>query len=211
METALIVTGGEGPDSAPPFEYNMIVASDSGYDRAVRLGLTPSVILGDMDSTEMKDEIMKSGALVFPRDKDESDTELAVRLMAGKTYDLLGAGGGRTDHLLAVFALFDRYPPPRYWFTREDILISVNGVLKLRLRQECDVSVIPATGKTVRVTSQGLKWELLDFEISHSSLSLSNRATGDNVTIESSGDVFVRIPIRYLPILPDCVLSYIKR
>ena len=211
MGSVLIITGGEGPKTAPPFEYDEIIASDSGYDRAVRLGLKPSIILGDMDSTSFRDEITASGAIVYPRDKDESDTELAIGRSEGRMYDLLGGGGGRTDHLLAVLALFDRYPLPRFWFTGEDVLVSCSGELVLSLEKDMDVSIIPATGRTSRVTSSGLRWELDDYVISHSSVSLSNRAASGIVTVKSIGDVFVRLPIRTLPILPDCVLSYIKR
>ncbi|MGN0906619.1 MAG: thiamine diphosphokinase [Bullifex sp.] len=211
MESVLVITGGDGPDTLPPYEYDGIIASDSGYDRARLLGLRPTVILGDMDSTRFRDEVMNLGAAVFPRDKDESDTELAIRMTGGRTYDLMGGGGGRTDHLLAVFALFDRYPLPRYWFTGSDVLVSCNGQMTMRLEKGTDVSIIPATGKTSMVSSSGLRWELKDFAVNHSSLSLSNRSEKTEITVKSEGDVFIRIPARYLPIIDDCVLSYIKR
>ena len=35
----LVVTGGEGPRTRPPFRYSRIVACDSGYDTACSLGM----------------------------------------------------------------------------------------------------------------------------------------------------------------------------
>src|SRR6185295_13541308 len=64
-------------------EAALVVAADGGALKAEQIGLTPDVVVGDGDSldTEVAERLRLGGAevLVYAVDKDESDTELAVR------------------------------------------------------------------------------------------------------------------------------------
>jgi thiamine pyrophosphokinase len=56
-----------------------------------------------------------------PPDKGYTDTELAVSLLEEKGARriwLIGGGGGRLDHLLAIRSLFERDRCPERWITR---------------------------------------------------------------------------------------------
>jgi thiamine pyrophosphokinase len=85
-----------------------VLAADGGARHALALGLTPRKVVGDMD-TLTKDELerlrgMGAELLLFPAEKDESDTLLALRdaVECGYTnIEIWGALGGRFDHSAA--------------------------------------------------------------------------------------------------------------
>lgn len=118
---ALVVADGEVPDRAALDEgwpgwsdgVGIVVAADGGADRALRLGLTPDLVVGDMDSLPAGrlDALRARGTeiVLVPAEKDESDMELALlaALDRGATgIVVLGAfGGPRLDHALANVGL----------------------------------------------------------------------------------------------------------
>lgn len=89
-----------------------IVCADGGANIAARIGVTPHVILGDMDSVDpaLLTRLQAQGSLIkkFPRDKDKTDLELCLdySLEAGASKILLlSPFGGRLDHLLGNIML----------------------------------------------------------------------------------------------------------
>lgn len=91
----------------------LVIAADGGALKAARLGLKPSVVVGDGDSLEpdRAEELRRGGldVIVHPAQKDESDTELAVREALARGADnivIVGAfGGGRLEHSVANLLL----------------------------------------------------------------------------------------------------------
>ncbi|NPV09556.1 MAG: thiamine diphosphokinase [Anaerolineae bacterium] len=113
----LVVSGG---DCEPPHRLEewsrraeVVIAANGGAEHALRLGLTPSLVVGDLDSLSARvRERLEAAPVTFIRhrpDKDETDTELALRAALDGGCDevvLLCALGGRLDHTLAnVFLL----------------------------------------------------------------------------------------------------------
>jgi thiamine pyrophosphokinase len=89
-----------------------LVCADGGARHLDALGLTPHVIIGDMDSLspELLTCFEKRGSRVVrhPRDKRETDTQLALEYALQSKPDeirIFGALGGRIDHALANISL----------------------------------------------------------------------------------------------------------
>ena len=86
---------------APVGQEDFIIAADGGLVHTENLGLTPDLILGDFDSLGY----VPQGARVYPVEKDDTDSMLAVRLglEAGcRRFVLYGAlDGPRLDHTVA--------------------------------------------------------------------------------------------------------------
>jgi thiamine pyrophosphokinase len=106
------VRGGQAV-SAALAEPGLVIAADGGALKAAELGLTPAIVVGDGDSLapEAVENLRSAGSevIVHPVEKDESDTELAVReaLARGATQVvILGAlGGTRLEHGVANLLL----------------------------------------------------------------------------------------------------------
>jgi thiamine pyrophosphokinase len=183
----------------PPATDALVICADGGYRKAALLGLTPALVVGDGDSltAELLAELAARGVpvQVHPVDKDESDTELALREAIGRgarRIVVLGAlGGVRFDHALANVLLL-AMPELR----GVDVAL-VDGTTTVRLlaadasggegaamplaRAPGDlVSLLPLTARVDGVITDGLRYALRD-ETLHQGAArgLSNELTAD--------------------------------
>ena len=189
----LIVIGGTAPSSFrfDRRKYSSVTAADSGYDTACRLSIPVDSVVGDLDSTSMRAEIESLGFSACSHDKDESDAELAIRSGDG-AYDLVGGGEGRLDHTLSLFSTFLRCGYPSFWFTRCDTVVSLCGRVRIQAPAGTSLSFFSIDG-TRHVHSEGLVWELDDFPLSLSSVSLSNRMRSDSIVLDADGPFLMRM------------------
>lgn len=83
-----------------PQDY--VIAADGGYDYLLEIGLRADTILGDFDSVSAND--LPADSVRYPREKDDTDMMLAIRLGLEKGYRefaIYGGLGGRLDHTIA--------------------------------------------------------------------------------------------------------------
>ena len=102
MGSFLIFCAGEFDGPAEPIRpEDYLLAADGGYRHFEKLGREPDGIIGDFDSLGY----VPAGARVFPVEKDDTDSMLAVRQGLAMGYDrfvLYGAmDGPRLDHTIA--------------------------------------------------------------------------------------------------------------
>ena len=183
----IVFTGGE---SAPPSvikklcgeEGLFVVCADSGWEAAAREGVRVDRIVGDFDSLRIP---LPSSADVcrYPRAKDFTDTEAAFRaaLEAGcRSVVLLGGGGGRMDHWMALRSLF-KIERGETWRPES-------------VKAPAVVSVFALTA-TASVETGGFRWPLNGYPLNGFSFSLSNEITGDQAFLTVlSGTVAVTVP-----------------
>jgi thiamine pyrophosphokinase len=96
-------------------EDDFLIAVDGGSKHLQALNILPHLLIGDLDSISKKEIVKyrKSGIkiLEFPRDKDETDLELALgeAINQGLTDILIiGALGGRLDQTLGNLGLLQK-------------------------------------------------------------------------------------------------------
>ena len=80
---------------------DFFVFCDSGLKHMDRLGVRPSLIVGDFDSHE--NPHLEAETIVLPREKDDTDTVYGVKEALKRGFDtflLVGVVGGRLDHTL---------------------------------------------------------------------------------------------------------------
>lgn len=107
-EFCLIISG--APECYFPVSFtkaDFVIACDAGYIHAQRADIVPDVIIGDFDSYlgDLPDgvEIIRTKP-----EKDDTDTMMALKLAIRRGYRrimLVGALGGRIDHMLANISL----------------------------------------------------------------------------------------------------------
>jgi thiamine pyrophosphokinase len=113
-----IITGGELGDPAFLREQAAsdapaaLICADGGARHLKAAGMVPTLIVGDMDSLDRDAqesyETMGVRIIRHPREKNETDTELALReafAIAPAEVRIWGALGGRIDHTLANLSL----------------------------------------------------------------------------------------------------------
>ena len=93
-----------------PDKEDLVIAADSGFDNAVRLGVTPAVMVGDFDS--VREKKIPDGVEIYrvPAEKDLTDTQLAVEVALSRGMrDLVIIGGlsGRLDHTMSNLGLLE--------------------------------------------------------------------------------------------------------
>lgn len=204
MSKAIVFTGGGGPDALPGDligQGDYLVAADSGFDKALALGVSVDYVIGDFDSTQFLQEALRFEHEKHPSEKEHSDTYLAIEKALKHTtggYVLIGGGGYRLDHLLQTYSLFSHFGPPMLWLTRYETntLVSTSRRFEHLCKGET-VSLYPATlGGRAVVDAQELRWPLASYQMSFSSFSLSNACMTEHLEVHVEGDpIFVSFPV----------------
>lgn len=204
---ALVFTGGEAPE--PEFlaalapRFGLYVAADSGLASALKAGLRPDWVVGDMDSLgdlSLLDGFSPERVLRYPAAKDMTDTEIAMEVAferGARRVAIAGGGGGRLDHTLAMRALFERPRRPFEWYTGLETiyLVEAGGELRLNLGRGSLVSVFPLAGGASGMDSSGLVWPLAGLAWTAGGFGISNRCSEDYCSIKAGeGELLVIAP-----------------
>ena len=159
-------------------QSDITIAADGGTQHCRSLGLEPSVVIGDLDSITLEEQQAikdneKIQLIVYPRDKDQTDLELALQYAkkVGITdIFLIGLLGGRLDQTIANILLLTR----EEWC---DInMIILNGHETAHLMRENRsltiigkhgdiISLIPLSPNVSVIKTYGLRWQLTDAEM----------------------------------------------
>jgi thiamine pyrophosphokinase len=109
---------------------SFICAADSGLDVLISWGLEPDLVVGDMDSISDPAILDRyPGTMRYPADKDDTDTEIGIHELRARGYQrilLIGGGGGRLDHLLAIRALFEKPWGQDEWLTHRERVVRIS-------------------------------------------------------------------------------------
>jgi len=208
----ILFTGGYGPDMALAGRFldsgDFVIAADSGLVIAEKAGIVPDLIVGDMDSLDdasILSRYPEERIKIWPRDKDYTDTELALAALADRGINdiiLIGGSGGRIDHFLALRALFDRQYCPSLWLGDTSLVVAVGSGTPsstIRISGLCDadpVSVFAAGAGPHLASGSGFHWAVDRLAWEKGEFSLSNRAETGSVDFTApSGRFFLVAPL----------------
>lgn len=206
MTTAIVIAGGdEVPDAVLDDlpEDGWVVAADSGADHARRLGLTVDVIVGDLDSIDPATLLAFPSATVHdhPADKDATDLELALQLVAAdpdvSRVVVIGGSGGRLDHFLANAATVASPSLAHVdveWIAHPGRVTVVHDHARLHGSVGEQVSLIPIGGDVLGVRTTGLRWPLREETLLFgSSRGVSNELSKAVATVTVTGGVLLAV------------------
>jgi thiamine pyrophosphokinase len=181
---ALIVADGDVPSRSivdrllggDRDEDRLVIAADGGALKAEAIGMHPDVVVGDGDSLTPAaiGRLRREGVTVklHPADKDESDTELAVREALDRGADgfvVIGAFGGlRIEHtvanllLLCLPELAGRAVLADGASTVRLMGVAGEDQTEVRGAPGDFVSLLPLSEQVSGVTTSGLRYELTD-------------------------------------------------
>lgn len=188
-----------------------VIAADGGLRHLLPFDRRPDVLIGDLDSLPpgVDAEAMAAQTIRYPRDKDETDLELAL-LHAVTHYPdrevlILGGFGGRFDHMLANVLLL-AHPrllgrPIRFVDDRQSAwLLAADpppGATTLTGAPGDIVSLLPLGGPAHVLATTGLRWPLHDEVLAFGAArGVSNEMTAAVATVRLGAGVVLCIHVR---------------
>ncbi len=178
MKRAFIFANGrmENPPSIvrDVLPTDLIIAADGGTHHCRSLGIMPSAIIGDFDSLQPNEinEYKAAGVemIQFPSHKNETDLELALRLVLQKSVEqvfIIGALGARWDMTLANILLlaqpsFAGLQISLYDGSQELHLLHPGDEVDIAGHSGETLSLIPLCAEVHGITTHGLEYSLTD-------------------------------------------------
>lgn len=187
-----------------------IICVNGGSIHALAIGVSPNLLIGDLDSLPEKErqQIMeaKPELIKYPAAKDKSDLELAVdyaiTLKPAEILIIGALGGARVDHALLNIMLLllplDKGIPASIFDETQQIYLCRN-LIKLDGSPGEYLSLFALNGNAEGVTTDGLKYQLQGETLQFaSSRGLSNEFTSSQASVSiKSGLLLVIKTTRY--------------
>ncbi len=197
----VILAAGEFPRKAYPIyiigQADAIVCCDSALAAALKHGVQPVAVVGDMDSVPKAALRQFGGEVVRVAEQDDNDLTKAMKYVLEKYPDvteitILGATGKREAHTVGNLSLLMEY--------EKSFALSARGVnvqmvsdysTAFVVGDSCSLSL--GEGRAVsfftcdpslRVQSRGLEWPLDDVVFDNWWKATLNRATADEVSLQ---------------------------
>ena len=197
-QRCVIISGEIFSPIEPIQKEDFIIACDKGYQYAVESNIVPHVIIGDFDSTR-KPEHTSSELSVFPKEKDDTDTMLAMRYALEHGYreiSIFCALGGRFDHSYAniqtaafgvkrgaVVTIYDR---------NTTLYFMQNCSIKIPRCKDRSLSLFSLSDRCQDLSIEGVKYPLQSAEItSDFPIGISNEWTADTATIQVGNGILM--------------------
>lgn len=204
MNKCVIFTGGELNDpeklNKTVWQNAFVIAADSGYRYAEKLGIIPDLAIGDYDSLGYIPENCRE-VLRFPKEKDDSDLMLAIREALKRGYDditITGALGGRFDHtysnIQSLGFILKNGASGRIISPDEEISLIVPGNYKIKKDNTRSLSLFAYTENVKGLNIRGVKYPLQNAEItSFFPIGLSNVIIDDYALISFENGLLLMI------------------
>jgi thiamine pyrophosphokinase len=207
-DAAVVFAGGDAPPKSVAAQLPdpaFVIAADSGLAHAAALGRRVDLVVGDLDSVDVDAlaAAREAGAAVeaHPRDKDQTDLELALDAAVARGFQRIvvaGGHGGRLDHFLANLTLL---ASPRY--TGADVEAWVGNAAVVVVRDQADlvgrpgelVTLVPVGGAARGIRTDGLRYALDDDDLEPgTSRGVSNEFAAERarVTVRTGAVLVIR-------------------
>jgi len=186
-------------------EDDFIVAVDGGANKLIKTKFSPDLIIGDMDSISKNSlkKFRKTKKIVFPKEKDKIDLELALDYCIKKKFReiiILGAIGTRAD--MTMTNIFSLMQIPKKIKAK---IIHENQEIYLIPKKKFSVEGIPGEkislfalkGKVKGLTIKGFKYELKNFNLEYGiGIGLSNEFKNKKAWITSKDGILLCVHFR---------------
>jgi thiamine pyrophosphokinase len=171
---------------------DFVACADGGTRYAIRLGIQPDVVIGDLDSlSATMRRHLKRAKIVKSADQNKTDLEKAILFLLrrkAKHITVVGATGKRIDQTIANIALLVKYgrKASLTFVDPTGEIEIVQSRTEFRAKVGTTVSLIPAS-RPVRVTTKGLRFALKNEMLEFGSRGVSNEVITPRVEIRVRG------------------------
>lgn len=202
MRKCVIFAGAEVNDiSRINFDKDtFVICADGGYDNAVKFGIVPDIAMGDFDTIN-SGKIKNCDVRIYPPEKDDTDTMIAVKTALEMGYDeiiITGALGGRLDHTIANIQTL-------MYITEHNAhgtIIGDSDIAAIQKNSECKYdkingytfSMFSMISRSDGITTSGLKYNLKNGFLENSfPLGVSNEIIGESCNVEVKNGILLII------------------
>jgi thiamine pyrophosphokinase len=186
---ALVIANGEPPKKqllqSLARESGVVICADGGANTALKFGILPDVIVGDLDSIHAE-ALVKFHKVPTYEDRDDESTDLekAIAWALKQKYDhivVIGASGRRIDHSVGNLGVLPKFYPDAVIRFIDDLgeLVYVGRGITFDAKRSDVISLIPLS-RCEGITTQGLKYALDD-----EALELGVREGTSNVVVNT--------------------------
>ncbi len=188
-----IVAAGPSPAVIRPGAF--LIAADGGLEKLQTDHILPDLVIGDFDSIESTPS--GDNVLSFPREKDDTDTMLAIKEALRRGYDRIyisGGFGGRLDHTVAnlqslIFAV--KLGAEAFLCGEgETVTILSGGSAEFSERCRGKISLFCFGDSASGVTIEGLKYTAAGASLSNMfPIGVSNEFIGEKAVISAASGI----------------------
>lgn len=166
----------------------MLICCDGAADKLLVSGMTPHVIIGDLDSVSDETREQYASIMIHSEDQESNDLTKAVRYCIEQGHPsltILGATGLREDHTLGNISLMLEYAPEIDVRMISDFgtFLLIHSGEELRSFPGEKISFFSVDNR-VCVTSNGLKYPLNHMPLSNWYTASLNEATSDSFSLD---------------------------
>ena len=196
--SSILIANGKKPKNKKIIEIlknaKNLICIDNGYELASELNITPSVVIGDLDSVDIN-KISKDILIIKDEDQNTNDLEKTLNYCLSKNIRdiiLVGATGERDDQNLATILVSLEYIEHLNIEILSDLysIKFVNGEREFEAIPMGEVSLI-SMDKENTITTQGLKYNLEKSKLSSATHGISNYSIGKKFSISCSSPLIV--------------------
>lgn len=204
MKKCIILASGKPPSKvAITFlmrsDYSTLFCADGGANSAMKMGLTPQYIIGDLDSITLEalKYFQNKSKIIKLNRQNDTDVEKCLKEAIKLKFDeaiLLGVTGDRLDHTFCNLGFVIKYfDEIKIKIVAENSLLTpLTGTHKLKTVPGETISIYGIDDST-KISSKGLKYQLnkTALPFGHKE-STSNIALHDKIELKvTSGIIFV--------------------
>jgi thiamine pyrophosphokinase len=189
---ALVVANGEAPSRALLDSLILpgttLIAADGGARHLLAHGFVPDAVVGDLDSVDaaIRSQVPPERFRRISK-LDTTDLEKAIDFaiqLGMDEVDIVGAGGGRSDHALANLSVLAIHRG-RASLTMHDELFAISlveGTVAIDGPVGTVISLV-ALGECTGVSTTGMRWDLKDFTLTFGPRGIHNEIAAATATV----------------------------
>lgn len=189
MKNCIIIANGKSP-SKKVVEYfikkgfNTIICADGGANSAMKLGVIPDFIIGDLDSISLSTlKYFKNNSTIIQiKRQNDTDVEKCLKFAIKKNFDeviLLGVTGDRLDHTICNLGIVIKFfKNIKIHISAENSFLSAYNKSVLIKSKINEIISFYAFNKQTFITSKGLLYPL-----EKSNLAFGEKESTSNVSI----------------------------
>ena len=176
-------------------DYTKIICADGAANKVVKAGIKPDFIIGDLDSVQKN--IALENKTIKLKNQNYNDLYKTLNWLKNKgitKLDIIGADGKRPDHMIANFDII--FKKINHFnikiFTDYGIFYTVD---KEKIFENClnkKISIF-SPDQNNKITSNGLKYELKNKQLTYLYEGSLNQAIKNKITIKTKHEIFVFI------------------